>query len=299
MTTWPQRIWLTTVAACALGLATGCGSGRDSGETFREYSAADAQARSDSRGNTDPPETNIRSRPNRGESSTTPTDGSSKPVAQSDSTTDDPPATSDNGGDDPATVAESGTTDPAGSGQPAGNGSGTTNGGSGDSATAGADPTKAGNDSATTKPREIKLLVPERTFSVVGPQDALRVSYDDLDLLKILNMEPVPPDAPKYFPEWLKSLNGRRIRIRGFMYPPELETGLTGFLLARDNQICCFGRNPKPYDIIPVRLREGATTNYIANRPFDVVGVFHLDLAELDGKVFQLYRLDDAIVIAK
>lgn len=145
--------------------------------------------------------------------------------------------------------------------------------------------------------REPKVLVKNRDFEVVGPEGALRVTYDDIDLLRVLNMEPVTPDAVDFMPQWLKNLDGQRIRIRGFMYPAFQETGLTRFLLARDNQICCFGRNPKIYDLFGVEMREGETTNYIQNRPFDVVGVFHIDPQIEDGELYQLYRIDDAIVI--
>ncbi|MFG0333192.1 MAG: hypothetical protein ACF8TS_07510 [Maioricimonas sp. JB049] len=145
----------------------------------------------------------------------------------------------------------------------------------------------------------VRLLIPEREFQTEGPEGALRVSFDDLDLLKILNMEPVTADAPNLLPDWMRGLDGKRIRLRGFMYPPPLETDLPGFVLARDNQICCFGRNPKPYDILPVQMRSGETTDYIQGRPFDVVGVFHLRPDIDDGDVYQLYEIDDAIVIDK
>jgi hypothetical protein len=147
------------------------------------------------------------------------------------------------------------------------------------------------------EPREIKLLVPHQTFRVEGPEEAIRVSYDDIDLLKVLNMEPVPADCVAHFPDWLRNLDGRRIRIRGFMFPPFETTGIRGFVLARDNQICCFGRNPKRYDVIDVFMRNGVTTDYIQNRPFDVVGVFHIQPEDDDGELYQLYVIDDAIVI--
>ena len=149
------------------------------------------------------------------------------------------------------------------------------------------------------KPRKVKLLVKDRKFKVEGPQKALRISYDDFDLLKILNMEPVTLNATKLMPDWLKQLEGKRIRVRGFMYPPFQEEGLEGFVLARDNQICCFGRDPKPYDIVQVDMRKGKTTHYILNVPFDVVGVFHIDPVELDGAVHMVYRIDDATVVEK
>jgi len=147
--------------------------------------------------------------------------------------------------------------------------------------------------------RRVQLLVPEKKFKPEGDEGALRVSYDDLDLLKVLNMDPVTPDAATLMPAWLKNLDGQRIRIRGFMYPTFTQTGVRAFGLARDNQICCFGRNPKIYDVFDVVLRKGMTTNYIPNRPFDVVGVFHIRPEADEGKIYRLYEMDDATVITK
>ncbi|QDU46759.1 hypothetical protein Mal52_52810 [Symmachiella dynata] len=158
-----------------------------------------------------------------------------------------------------------------------------------------------GEDPSTlipTEPREVKLLVPEKSFPKVEPDGALRVSYDDVDLLKILNMDPVSLDAPELMPKWLKDLDGKRIRLRGFMYPPFSDTENSSFILARDNEICCFGRNPKPYDVIQIVMRKGVTTKYIQNRPFDVVGTFHIEMLTYDDKkVDGLYLIDDAIVM--
>lgn len=159
-------------------------------------------------------------------------------------------------------------------------------------------------DPASTGPRETKLLIPEQTFRKEGPEGAIRVSYDDLDLLKVLNMEPVTPDAPDHFPSWLKELDGQRIRLRGYMRPGFLAEDLPGFILARDTQACCFGPNTKAYDIIPTVMREGVTTDYIHLQPFDVVGIFHISV-EVEGslrepnKVEYLYYIDDAVVIRK
>lgn len=151
----------------------------------------------------------------------------------------------------------------------------------------------------SAEPRKVELLVPHKEFRVEGPAGALRISFDDFDLLKILNMEPVTPDAPNLLPSWLKGLEGKRVRVRGFMYPPFEETGIRVFVLARDNQICCFGRDPKVYDLVKIVMREGESTNYIQNRPFDVVGIFQIRPDEEDGKLLQLYQMTDAQVIDK
>ena len=157
--------------------------------------------------------------------------------------------------------------------------------------------TSSGNGSGTRA--KVKVLVKSRKFKTEGPENAIRVSYDDIDLLKVLNMDPVTLDAPKLMPQWLKDLDGKRIRIRGFMYPPFQETGLENFLMARDNQICCFVRKAKIYDLFPVSMRKGITTNYIDNRPFDVVGVFRIKAEVEDGEFLPLYAIEDAIVAGK
>lgn len=156
------------------------------------------------------------------------------------------------------------------------------------------EPTPATSASADAR---IKLLVPEKEFRKEGPGEAARVSYDDLDLLKILNMEPVPADADRYFPDWLKALDGKSIRIRGFMYPTFESSGIEQFVLARDNQICCFGRDPKVYDLIAVTMAPGVQTDYIPNRPFDVVGTFRIELLAEGGKPMGLYWLEGARIL--
>jgi len=146
-------------------------------------------------------------------------------------------------------------------------------------------------------PGKIELLVPEKSFVPEGKEGALRVSFDDLDLLKVLNMEPVPTDAPNYFPGWLKGLDGQTVRLRGWMYPPPEQEGLGGFLFVRDNQICCFGREAKVYDKVGVLLKEDVTTDYIQGRPFDVVGKLSIQPEEQDGKLLYLYFIEDAVVV--
>jgi len=153
------------------------------------------------------------------------------------------------------------------------------------------------DNAATPVENKIELLIPEKSFRRERGTDAVRVSYDDIDLLKVLNMEPVPPNAVEYFPEWLSSLNGRQIRIRGFMYPKFINEGITDFTLARDNGICCFQRMPKIYDVIFVKLKEGETTDYIDARPFDVEGTFRFDDEGDGSELPRLYKIENARVL--
>ncbi len=160
--------------------------------------------------------------------------------------------------------------------------------------TAGALP---GDPTAPLEPRIPKLLIPEKTFREEGPEQAFRVTFDDIDLLKVLNMEPVPEDAVEMFPDWLRNLDGKRVLIRGFMFPTLTQTGITYFQHVRDNEICCFGRTPKVYDRISTILKPGKPANYIQGRPFDVLGTLRIDPVYDEGEWLQLYLLEDAVVI--
>jgi len=159
-------------------------------------------------------------------------------------------------------------------------------------------PSRGAQPAGVERPRVVELLIPERTFTADSASKALRVSYDDLDLLKVLNLEPVSANAVDLMPGWLKNLNGQRIKIRGFMYPTFESEGIERFVLARDNQICCFGRDPKVYDLVQVDMKSGTTTNYIpATRAFDVVGRFRIEMISEEGKPYGLYFIEDAEVV--
>lgn len=169
-----------------------------------------------------------------------------------------------------------------------------------DSATASTNPIQpaSATSATTTGKHTFELLVPEKSFQRDASSKALRVSYDDLDLLKVINLEPVPENAVELMPSWLKELSGQRIRIRGFMFPTFEAEGIERFVLARDNQICCFGRDPKVYDLVQVDMKHGKTTNYIpATRAFDVIGKFKIEMDSIDGKPFGLYYIEDAEII--
>ena len=160
-------------------------------------------------------------------------------------------------------------------------------------------PDGANSALAATEKREIRLLIPDNDFQWDTVANALRVTYDDIDLLQILNMDPVTTDATDHFPDWLRALDGKEIAIRGFMYPTFSESGIERFMLARDNDICCFVRQPKLYDVIRVSLKSGTATDYIEGYPFDVIGTFAIRPAVDDGDIYELFHIDDARIVNK
>ncbi|MBN8625292.1 MAG: DUF3299 domain-containing protein [Planctomycetes bacterium] len=122
------------------------------------------------------------------------------------------------------------------------------------------------------------------THQLEVPEGYERISYG---LLKNPddNMQHVAPPAAL-------ELDGKRVFIKGYMFPPAHETGVTKFVLCRDNGDCCFGGQPPPCDMIFVDLQEGLDTTY-NRRLRHVAGTFRVaknDKNDVGKQV--LYRLD-------
>lgn len=147
----------------------------------------------------------------------------------------------------------------------------------------------------------VTILVPKKEFETVGPNKALKVTFEDLDIERVLNTKKLSLDLPKQMPEWLKKLDGQRIRLRGFMHPQSAfqEHELKRFVLARDTAFMTFSTKAILYHLVEVDLKPGSKASYIDNKSIDVEGIFHIKpmVSEESGEVDRFYQLDDAEVI--
>jgi hypothetical protein len=98
-------------------------------------------------------------------------------------------------------------------------------------------------------------------------------------------------------PKATEELHGKPVRIRGFIYPQLAftDTGLTTFILTRDNGTCCFGPNRALCDFVVVYMNPGKTADYVIH-PIAVEGTFTIeelvDPTDPEGGVGAIYRLD-------
>jgi hypothetical protein len=95
---------------------------------------------------------------------------------------------------------------------------------------------------------------------------------------------PIPPSALK--------LNGKKVFVKGYVYPGTRRTGLQEFILVPDMKSCCFGGQPKLTDMIEVTLKDPLRVNF-AYRRRGLGGILrvHPDLkpnAELTGVFYEL-----------
>ena len=124
----------------------------------------------------------------------------------------------------------------------------------------------------------------------------------DWDMLVALQREYAPNRGKAEIPEWMKTLDGKIVTIRGYALLP-LGVSSMSELLVMLNQwdSCCIGVPPTPYDAIEVRLAKPLTTS--AQSMFshsgalsfgDITGTFKIDPYVIQGYLLGLYLLEDA-----
>ena len=125
----------------------------------------------------------------------------------------------------------------------------------------------------------------ERSESAEKTQD---LTFDDIKF----EMKKEDTFERKMLTEKIEALEGKPIRIRGYMLPSFQVKGIKQFVLVRDNLECCFGPGAALFDCIIVDMVEGETTKFTV-RPIAVEGIFKVqELKGADGKHLAIYHLD-------
>jgi len=129
---------------------------------------------------------------------------------------------------------------------------------------------------------------PAAARSISAPSPLREITFDDLKL-ELQKGDPFTPDrlTPR-----VTELERQRVRIRGYILPSFQQSGLTQFVLVRDNQECCFGPGAALHDCVVVRMQPGRTAEF-SIRPVAVEGRFRVEeLRGPDGRHLAIYALD-------
>lgn len=114
------------------------------------------------------------------------------------------------------------------------------------------------------------------------------ISFDDVKL----DLAKGAPFTPNALTPRVRELERRRVRIRGYILPSFQQTGLTQFVLVRDNMECCFGPGAALHDCVVVRMKPGLSADF-SIRPVAVTGVFRVEeLRGPGGGHLAIYALD-------
>ncbi len=129
---------------------------------------------------------------------------------------------------------------------------------------------------------------PEMAQPAARSERTRDISFDDLKF----DIQKGDSFKRSLLTEKIESLEGKPIRIRGYILPSFLQSGLTQFVLVRDNQSCCFGPGAALYDCVIVEMKPGKSTDY-SLYPVAVDGTFSIrEMADPDGKTVAVYHLD-------
>lgn len=117
---------------------------------------------------------------------------------------------------------------------------------------------------------------------------AKEVTFDEI---KLGLMKGDPYDASA-LTEKVKKLDGKSIRIRGYILPSFQQNNIKQFILVRDNMECCFGPGALLHDCIVVQMLPPGTATFTV-RPVSVEGTFSVrELKGPDGNYLAIYHLD-------
>lgn len=133
------------------------------------------------------------------------------------------------------------------------------------------------------------LVTLSQAYAAELPEGYERLNYGLL--------QPLPGDPPDAVPDTARTMDGRNVLLKGYMYPGKQQTGITQFLLVRDQGDCCFGGNPKITDRVLVQLKDPGHPKGIdfSSRLTKIAGRFAIrpmGAPGMDGGV--LYHLEDA-----
>lgn len=146
-------------------------------------------------------------------------------------------------------------------------------------------------DAAVSEPPSAAVAAPTPPApSAPAALDAAprEITFDDIKL----DVEKGTPFSRGQLTPQVTALDGRRVRIRGYILPSFQQTGLTQFVLVRDNQECCFGPGAALHDCVVVRMLPGHTADF-SIRPVAVAGTFRIDeLRGPDGTHLAIYALE-------
>lgn len=133
------------------------------------------------------------------------------------------------------------------------------------------------------------LITLSRAYAAELPDGYERLNYGLL--------QPLPGDPSDAVPDTARTMDGRNVLLKGYIYPGKQQTGITQFLLVRDQGDCCFGGNPKITDRVLVQLKDPSHPKGInfSSRLTKIAGRFAIrpmGAPGMDGGV--LYHLEDA-----
>ena len=140
----------------------------------------------------------------------------------------------------------------------------------------------------------VRQIEPTKVVFVTGDGEdkTLDLTFDNLKF----DIEKDQPYDESMLTDEIREMEGKRIKIRGYIRPSFKQKGIKSFVFVRDNKECCFGPGAALYDCLIVKMKKGKSTTFTV-RPIAVEGEFSIKSYEgPDGNIWAIFRLTDSVV---
>lgn len=130
-----------------------------------------------------------------------------------------------------------------------------------------------------------------------GPAGHQTIGIDESSIPGELPMEPslkfsllinwqYDPKTNPPPPENIKKMDGRKVKITGFMFPLQEGKAILHFCLLRTTQTCCYGPRPQYNQYIFVEMSK--PTTFYRFDPVSCTGTFKVDPSPQEGFIYRL-----------
>jgi hypothetical protein len=104
------------------------------------------------------------------------------------------------------------------------------------------------------------------------------------------NPKAQPPTGNEQIPDMVKSWDGKKALVTGFMQPTKLEKGkCTEFMLMASQMACCYGGIPNINDWVIVRMPQGVPV--VMDVPISFYGTLKVGAAFENGYLTGIYEM--------
>jgi hypothetical protein len=153
------------------------------------------------------------------------------------------------------------------------------------------------NAKAKLTPRDDGTVLVDDRFVIKGKGDKANPYVVTWEMLVSAQETYQPRLGRKVIPDRLKMLDGKWVRIAGFIaFPIMAQTQDEMLMMLNQWDGCCIGVPPTPYDAIEVKLAEAAKGEDRLRVSGTVTGILRVDPYLVKDWLVSLYLMDDAIL---
>ena len=116
--------------------------------------------------------------------------------------------------------------------------------------------------------------------------------YGRMSFRWVSQCKPIVRDGVTELADEPLQLDGKKVFVKGYMYPQREQSNLKTFVLCKDTGQCCFGGNPALTDLIVVDFVNSTRATHRELQLVNVAGTFRAKKIVHAGQVVALYKLE-------